>query len=83
MKWLPRSHFNPYGTERDHLPGVDLGRLAEFRHAIDLDHTAGHQLLAGAATVALAGEFKQLIEFDIVALKVKDLCGHEGKRRAG
>nr|GEU28044.1 chaperone protein DnaJ A6, chloroplastic [Tanacetum cinerariifolium] len=45
-------------AHRHLLARADLGGLAQFFFAVDLDHAAGHHHLAGAAAVAQAHQFQ-------------------------
>src|SRR5690606_4198250 len=55
----------------DGLARADLAGLAQLRRAIDADHAAGHQRLAGAAAVANADQLEQLVQFHMLALELE------------
>ena len=53
------------------LAFADLAGLAQLGLAIDGDGARGHQSLAGAAAVADAYQFQQLVQFDVFAIEVE------------
>ena len=66
-----RHHADPDIAQADDLAGADFAGFAQLLLAVDLDVAARDDHLAGAAAVADAGDFQQLIEFDVFALQAE------------
>jgi hypothetical protein len=54
-------------AQPNHLANTNLARLAQLHRAIHGDRAAGDHGLAGAAAVAQAGKFQQLVELNVIS----------------
>ena len=65
------THANAHIAQRDHLAGDDFAGLAQFLAAIYFYVAGRDQHLAGAAALAQADQFQELVQFDIGVVQFK------------